>query len=650
MAYSVVTGPINFGPAPSEQAGDGPFEVDPFMEQLSSAADVDLAAEATHLQPRGSWRDTTDPAVQPEEHMRSNAGAQHAARTGSAAIVEQQTQQDALGGPDLAPTKVETSSKGHASNDICEELTSVTELGQPHDRQHPTLEAHEASLPPVKEAHSICTSHKTLDSMQHAAEVRPGDADAESAAPVISEPANVEQTVQQDNHTAARALAGPVISTGAADTHELEFTSKQHEQQAEASLPRLQPVIPDQPTNTASIAHTGKGPTEAEHLRNDQQLGSSILTDPAARAGTASMQHITDVLSLPDSMLQHEAGTEQTAQQQANTEERDGPVQHSSSNADSMSASAEAVGGLSNQGLSGSSIAASAIRPAAAPAGPPAYPQSLQHTGDQPVSATPDAGARSDGQIQVPDQQQGPSLPAHSSVREGPAQSQPHSAEKALSDRDAEHTRSPYEGSSTTAQSAFPATLAPSSSNAQPASSDESHKMPHAPDAHGSPGEELQPSAASLVASAGPTHALQTEDRQPEIQDVHEPMGASRPLSEATTQAGNDKATQHAESEAATQEELLALAEAVSRLEADLADAREAVATHEREAEAARQEAAQLQDREADARAQVVLVILPAVVSAVVRVYTWGCRSAAVNDSGKHILCKLIVWMRQQLK
>jgi chromosome segregation ATPase len=60
-----------------------------------------------------------------------------------------------------------------------------------------------------------------------------------------------------------------------------------------------------------------------------------------------------------------------------------------------------------------------------------------------------------------------------------------------------------------------------------------------------------------------------------------------------------------AEDEHATQAELLALATAVTQLEAELADSRQAAARSQKEAQAAREEVAQWQDREADARAQV---------------------------------------------
>ena len=618
MAYSVVTGPINFGPAPSEQAGEGPFEVDPFKEQLSSSAvaDADLAAEATHVQPPGSWRDTAESAVQPQEHAHSSAAAQHASRTAAAPIAEQQTRQDPLAEPSLAPSLAETSSKGHASPDGGESLTSVTQMWQPRDRQLPVLEVHNSSGPPKKETGSAYNSRGRLDSMQHATDELSGGADADSAEPPPSKPADVEQeplTVQQNNHTAARALAGPTDSTGTEDTHEVDNTSEQHGQQAETCLPRLQPTIPDQATSMASIAHTGKGPAEAESLRNDQQLGSTVLTRPAAQAGSALMQHITDVLPMSTeqaTMLQPDAGMKQTAQQQASAKQGEGPMQNSSCNTESMSAPAVRIGGIaledarSAAGLIGSSDAASAMRPAAAPARPPASPHSLQHAADRAVPSTSvGTGASSDSHTQIPDQQQGPSLPAHSSVGESPAQSQLPSAENALTDRDAERMRTPYEGSSSIAHTTLSAPLAPSSSDAQPASSDDPHRMLHDSDARGSREEEPLPSAAP------PMHALGTEDRQGEVQDILEHTGASTAPSEAALQAGSDRAMRHAESEAATQEELLALAEAVSRLEADLADAREAVAGHEHAAEAARQDAARWQDREADARARVLLVI-----------------------------------------
>ena len=635
------------------------------MEELSSSAadDVDMAAEATDVQPLSNWRDIVEPAVQPQEHTRSSAAAQHASSTAAASIAEQQARQDPSAEPSLAPSLADTSSKARASSDGGESLTSVTQLGQPRDRQLPVLEVHSSSGSSEKETSSPYNSRGRLDSMQHATDNLSGGADADSAEPPPSKPANVEQapqTLQQHNHSAARALASPTASTGTEDTHEVDHTSKQHGKQAETCLPRLQPTIPDQATSMASIAPTGKGPAEAEALRNDQQLGSTVLARPAAQAGSALMQHITDVLPMSTeqaTMLQPDVGMKQTAQQQASAKEGEGPMQNSSCNTESMSAPAVRIGGVavedarSAAGLIGSSDAASAMRPAAAPARPPASPHSLQHAADRAVPSTSvGTGASSDSHTQLPDQQQGPSLPAHSSVGESPAQSQLPSAENALTDRDAERMRTPYEGSSIIAHTILSAPLAPCSSDAQPASSDDPHRMLHDSDARGSREEEPLPSAAQPTASAEPMHALGKEYRQGEVQDILERTGASTAPSEAALQAGSDRAMHHAESEAATQEELLALAEAVSRLEADLADAREAVAGHEHAAEAARQDAARWQDREADARVQVLLVINLAVFKHIHPFAYLGVWSPAMKVCKE--ACPLQtprVWMRQQL-
>ena len=69
-----------------------------------------------------------------------------------------------------------------------------------------------------------------------------------------------------------------------------------------------------------------------------------------------------------------------------------------------------------------------------------------------------------------------------------------------------------------------------------------------------------------------------------------------------------EAAASDAESQSATQEELLALVGAVAQLEAQLAEARGSAARLEQEAHAVREEAAQWREREADASAQVQLL------------------------------------------
>ena len=82
--------------------------------------------------------------------------------------------------------------------------------------------------------------------------------------------------------------------------------------------------------------------------------------------------------------------------------------------------------------------------------------------------------------------------------------------------------------------------------------------------------------------------------------------GSSASMAEVgKDQASDNAAAKGLEVDSPTQAELLALADAVTRLEAELACAQEAAARYEREAESARKDAAQWQEREADASAQV---------------------------------------------
>ena len=80
--------------------------------------------------------------------------------------------------------------------------------------------------------------------------------------------------------------------------------------------------------------------------------------------------------------------------------------------------------------------------------------------------------------------------------------------------------------------------------------------------------------------------------------------------------AAAEAAASDAESQSATQEELLALASAVAQLEARLADAQESASRLEQEAHAVQEEAAQWRDREVDASAQVQLLHARMTVSA----------------------------------
>lgn len=119
---------------------------------------------------------------------------------------------------------------------------------------------------------------------------------------------------------------------------------------------------------------------------------------------------------------------------------------------------------------------------------------------------------------------------------------------------------------------------------------------------------EVQPAAAvpapaELKDATGPRHSkAEHDDKGAEAMEE----GSSASMAEVgKDQASDNAAAKGLEVDSPTQAELLALADAVTRLEAELACAQEAAARYEREAESARKDAAQWQEREADASAQV---------------------------------------------
>ena len=207
MAYSVVTGPINFGLAPPGHA-EGACEVDPFMDQLPShaAAGIASAEEIVHVQPPGSWPNIAAPIGQPEDHAHSSAPAQYALPEDGSTVAEQQTQQNPPALPNSALSLAETGSTDRASMDGCEELTSVTQLGQPHDRQLPAPEVHRTLELLEEGAHNPAST-------QYMREVLVDSADAESAEPTSPRLAETQQDVVKGSGSHGAAAA----STPAAD-------------------------------------------------------------------------------------------------------------------------------------------------------------------------------------------------------------------------------------------------------------------------------------------------------------------------------------------------------------------------------------------------------------------------------------------------
>lgn len=109
---------------------------------------------------------------------------------------------------------------------------------------------------------------------------------------------------------------------------------------------------------------------------------------------------------------------------------------------------------------------------------------------------------------------------------------------------------------------------------------------------------------AAAPASQPVAAASDTRESEVERHSAPEHTGPSSAEGATAAVAAAEEAAS-AEDEHATRAELLALASAVTQLEAELADSRQAAAGSQKEAQAAREEAAQWQDREADARAQV---------------------------------------------
>ena len=110
----------------------------------------------------------------------------------------------------------------------------------------------------------------------------------------------------------------------------------------------------------------------------------------------------------------------------------------------------------------------------------------------------------------------------------------------------------------------------------------------------------------SAAAPASRPVAAASHIRESEVERHSAPEHTGPSTAEGATAAvAAAEEAASAEDAHAIRAELLALASAVTQLEAELADSQQAAARSQKEAQAAREEAAQWQDREADARAQV---------------------------------------------
>ena len=184
----MVTGPINFGAAPTGPEGEGSTEIDPFMEQLSThaAASVALAAQDTLLQPAGRVPKSAVPTATPSEHAHSRPPAQHSLMQDAVANAEEQKLNDSPAKAINASSLQEGSSTTPTLIHGVDELASVTLLEQPHDRQHPASEVHAVSAPNEK-ACSFVNSSTIPASVQHATEVIAEGAGGEAAEPLSLE-------------------------------------------------------------------------------------------------------------------------------------------------------------------------------------------------------------------------------------------------------------------------------------------------------------------------------------------------------------------------------------------------------------------------------------------------------------------------------
>ena len=451
-------------------------------------------------------------------------------------------------------------------------------------------------------------------------------------------------TVQQHNQAAAKARADPSGPAAARKAQQVESATEQHEEQEAASLPGLQPIVSAQYPSTAGLVHLasgGKGPATADHQHRSEQPGRSLLAKPATLAGSAFIPHTIasgGASAQQSDALHFKAGVVQSTEQQASLgssparhsaraplKERGAQDQDPGNASESMSAAPHGIDGYGwgeaddAAEANRASSTVSTISPTAVALAPSAGSHSLHQSSHPAVPlASADRCTESDGQSQASDLQQGPSLPPPSSERAAvtgkePAQSQPHTADGLLTSKSTEQAWDPHESNPVPAKETSSDPFASCQSEHQSGSS----AYPHDAHVHGSPQEGPMASTSLQTASAGATHAAGTEHRQaePRPEPFVEHMAASTPGSDVT-HAGSERTTPGAEPGSATQDELLALAHAVSQLEVELADAREAIARRETEAETARQEAAQWQDREADARAQVLLVASPAALIA----------------------------------
>jgi len=377
-----------------------------------------------------------------------------------------------------------------------------------------------------------------------------------------------------------------------------DHTAKQQGQQ-KTGLPA---VLLDQDPSTAIVSHSASDvmrPVEDDTLGDFDQPVGSTPAKPAAQAGKAITPHIGDphdAFKEPEntqpgmngirSVEQHSSSpTSDSAE--AIWVQREGQDQNSDGQHDSA---AVAIGGVSDFSLKGKDAMAELEEPV--------------HSSSRSVDQrTASAGTGSDRQPQPSHQQQLPSssaqVPVHSAtLDEAHCKATFSTAGEALSSSHIMGTQEANQGDSPSAEEASTGKhVAEVRKKAQPVSSEFAVEEL----AHSSP----QPQPAVTSAARPQVRRAQGMEHSQAEHDSAVPRSTPSTSKSEGIQSKHDSAAPNAEDEDATQAELLALADAVNRLEAELAGYRQAAAIHKQEAAAARQEAAQWHDREADARAQV---------------------------------------------
>ena len=340
-------------------------------------------------------------------------------------------------------------------------------------------------------------------------------------------------------------------------------------------------------------------PVEDDILESSDQLVGSIPAKPAAQAGKAFMPHIGD----PHDAFKEPENTQlgmrriRSVEQHSSSPTMDSAeaiwvqseVWDQNSNGRYNSA-ALAIGGVSDFSLRSKDAMAEVEEPV--------------HSSSRSVDQRTASGTGSDQQPQPSHQQQLPpssaQVPVHNAVLdEEHGKAKLSTAGEVLTSSHIAGTQEPNQGDSSSAKGASTGKhVAEVSKNAQPVSSEDAiEELAHS-----------NPQPKPVVTSAARPQIRRAQGMEHSQAEQDSAVARSTPSTSKSDsiQSNHDSAAPNAEkNEGATQAELLALADAVNRLEAELAGCRQAAAIHEQEADAARQEAAQWHDREADARAQV---------------------------------------------